>query len=128
MLVVAFSSCRSRAASDAAASDSAGPVATTDTAAAVSAAPLAQPAPGEPVIKIQRFPCYGRCPEYIVELFADGRVRYQGKRSVATLGEKTASIPAGDVTLLLKAFADSGFAKADSAYVEGSTHCGQYHT
>jgi len=39
-----------------------------------------------------------------------------------------ANVTADDVAALLKQFADAGFASADSAYVDGSAHCGQYHT
>jgi hypothetical protein len=79
-------------------------------------------------VRLERQPCYGRCPEYVVELFFDGRVRYVGTRNVKVSGEQTANIAAADVTALLKQFADAGFASADSAYVEGSPHCGRYHT
>ena len=96
--------------------------------AVVAVAPAAAIPPGALAVRLERQPCYGRCPEYVVELFADGRVRYEGRKNVATLGEKTANIAAGDVTALLKQFADSGFATADSAYVDGSPNCGQYHT
>jgi len=120
-VLFAVMACRARTVAD-------GATASADTSA--SAAPVAAAAvpPGALAVRLERQPCYGRCPEYVVELFADGRVRYEGRRNVATLGEKTANIAAGDVTALLRLFASAGFATADSAYVDGSPHCGQYHT
>ncbi|RMF52829.1 MAG: hypothetical protein D6750_01715 [Bacteroidetes bacterium] len=37
-------------------------------------------------LRIERTPCYGRCPIDKVELFPDGKVRYEGQRFVPRLG------------------------------------------
>lgn len=42
--------------------------------------------PQELYVRIERTPCYGRCPTDVVEAFADGKVRYEGKRFVPRLG------------------------------------------
>ena len=37
-------------------------------------------------IKIERTPCYGKCPTYSVELKPDGKLIYNGKANVKMLG------------------------------------------
>lgn len=117
-MTLGATACGSRAAPDGASSAGAG-----DTVAAASAMQSNALA-----VRLERRACYGRCPEYVVELFSDGRVRYEGLKNVTTMGEATAALPVADVRALLQRFADAGFATTDSAYVEGSPHCGQYHT
>ena len=107
--------CRSRAGADGAGAS--------DTAASTTTVPSTALA-----VRLERQPCYGRCPEYTVEVFFDGRVRYVGNKNVQVLGEQSANIAVADVSALLKLFADAGFATADSAYVEGSPRCGRYFT
>ena len=34
------------------------------------------------LISLQRTPCYGACPVYLVEVFPDGLVRFKGQRHV----------------------------------------------
>jgi len=38
-------------------------------------------------IKMQRTACFGRCPEYTVELFQNGHLIYHGKKNVPRIGE-----------------------------------------
>ena len=84
--------------------------------------------PPSVALSLERGPCYGRCPEYLVELFDNGAVRFDGRKNVGALGEQHAAIPAADVASLLERFATGGFPAADSAYVEGSPHCGRFFT
>jgi hypothetical protein len=65
------------------------------TAAAVT------PKSQEPVLVYQRTPCYGRCPAYTATIFADGRVEYDGQRSVPLLGKHTLSLPPATVAAML---------------------------
>lgn len=37
-------------------------------------------------IKIERTPCYGRCPVYSLEIMSNGKIKYEGKRNVAKMG------------------------------------------
>ena len=80
------------------------------------------------VVRLERGACYGQCAEYVVELSADGAVRFEGRSNVRQLGEQRATVAPAAVQALLRQFADAGFATADSAYVEGSRGCGQYFT
>ncbi|MGI4874652.1 MAG: DUF6438 domain-containing protein [Janthinobacterium lividum] len=55
----------------------------------------------EPVLVFQRTPCEGRCPAYTTAIFANGRVEYDGLRSVQLLGKHTLSLPAATVSQML---------------------------
>ena len=39
-------------------------------------------APGEVVLSLQRTPCFGACPVYLVEVLGDGTLRFRGERHV----------------------------------------------
>jgi hypothetical protein len=80
------------------------------------------------VVRLERGACFGRCAEYVVELSADGVVRFEGRNNVRQLGEHRGTVAPAAVQALLQQFAKAGFATADSAYVEGSRGCGQYFT
>lgn len=40
-------------------------------------------APAEVVLSMQRTPCFGACPVYLVEVLGDGTLRFRGERHVA---------------------------------------------
>jgi hypothetical protein len=46
------------------------------------------------VASLQRSPCFGYCPTFKMEVFADGTARYQGSAHVARLGNYTAKVDA----------------------------------
>jgi hypothetical protein len=112
LLSVGLTACRSTA-KDGSASNSA----TVDTSPS-----------GALAVRLERGPCYGRCAEYVVELFDDGAVRFDGRRNVKTLGVQRGTIAVSAVRTLQQQFADAGFATADTAYVEGAAGCGRYFT
>lgn len=121
LLMLAVSvACRSRAVAD-----NARAVGIESASASIASTTTAVP---RVAVRLERGPCFGRCPEYAVELMDDGAVRFDGRKNVGAMGEQRATIAATDVSALVKQFADAGFASADSAYVEGSPHCGQYFT
>jgi hypothetical protein len=82
--------------------------------------------PGTVAVRLERGPCFGRCAEYVVEIFDDGRVHYEGRKNVTSLGAQQASIAASAVRALQQQFVSAGFASLDSAYVEGAKGCGRY--
>ena len=53
-------------------------------------------------IKLQRTACFGRCPEYTVELFKNGTVIYTGKKNVENIGKFTEKISVSKMSKLLK--------------------------
>lgn len=80
------------------------------------------------VVSLERGPCRGFCPEYHVDVYADGMVRFVGRKNVANAGVQTRTVSAAMVKSLLDRIASSGFATADSAYMYGRPVCGPYIT
>lgn len=76
----------------------------------------AKPATSEPVLVFQRTPCYGRCPAYTATIFADGRVEYDGQRSVPLLGKHTLRLPVATVSQLLAEAKRIHFTELQSEY------------
>lgn len=67
-------------------------------------------------ITLQRGVCFGFCPDYTVTITGDGQVRYEGRRFVNAVGERTATIPREDVARLLALFDEIGFDRLRDAY------------
>ncbi|HEY7635627.1 MAG TPA: DUF6438 domain-containing protein [Gemmatimonadales bacterium] len=104
----------------------------------LSCAPRAVP-PGQPdaaattepestVIRLERTPCFGRCPVYRVAITASGRVNYVGKNFVTQQGEATGDTPKERLDSLLGEIDRQGFFGFDDRYVAGSPACGPYAT
>jgi hypothetical protein len=80
------------------------------------------------VVALERGPCFGRCPEYRVELYESGRVSFNGARNVVVSGPAAGIATASAVRDLAQLISTSGFATFDTAYAPGSPGCGQYAT
>lgn len=80
------------------------------------------------IASLERGPCRGSCPVYKVEVFGDGRVRFDGKQHVGTLGVKTGTTTTTAIQDFMRSVSASEFASADTSYVMGSAKCGQYYT
>ena len=80
------------------------------------------------VASLERGPCRGTCPAYHVEIFADGRVHFNGTRHVGAIGMRSGSTTTDAIRQLRQLVAASDFANADTAYVMGSRGCGGYAT
>lgn len=78
-------------------------------------APAPRPA-AESLLTLQRGACFGRCPIYTVEVFADGRVRWQGERYVQQPGPAEARLAPGQLQALTARLAASGFERYAPAY------------
>ncbi|MDO7876989.1 DUF6438 domain-containing protein [Hymenobacter sp. ASUV-10] len=50
-----------------------------------------------PVLTFERTSCFGRCPAYKAQVFADGRVAYSGYRDVPVTGDKEFRLSAAAV-------------------------------
>jgi hypothetical protein len=74
-------------------------------------------------LRLERGACYGRCPQYAVELFTDGAVRFAGQRFVADTGIRTAQIASATVDSLRARAIAHGFATLDSSYTPGMPNC-----
>lgn len=80
------------------------------------------------VASLNRGPCRGTCPVYNVEIYGDGRVRFDGKQHVGAMGERNGTAAPAAVRALLRSAAKSDFAKVDTSFVMGSAGCGSYAT
>lgn len=54
---------------------------------------------------LERTPCFGRCPVYKVEVFSDGRLRWEGFRDVGTKGVAEAQLNEAQLGQVREAFA-----------------------
>jgi hypothetical protein len=72
--------------------------------------------PPAPVLIYQRTPCNGRCPVYTANIFADGRVEYDGQRFVPLLGKHTLSLPPATVAAMLAEAKRINFDKLTERY------------
>ncbi|MBL8546784.1 MAG: hypothetical protein JNL81_09975 [Hyphomonadaceae bacterium] len=88
-------------------------------------APVETPAETPPVlppvnsnveIRLDRGVCFGFCPAYTVTINGEGQVRYEGRSFVNAVGERTATIPRGDVAGLVARFDEIGFERLNDAY------------
>ena len=89
-------------------------------AAAAKAPTRPQPAAG-PVLTFERTPCFGTCPAYTMHVFADGRVAYEGRRGVPTIGTKELKLPAAAVTDMLNQAKEARFEQFQDRYSQNTT-------
>lgn len=76
----------------------------------------ATPAAESPVITFERTPCYGICPAYTMQVYADGRVAYEGRRAVPVLGKHDLKLSAAAVADMLRQAKEAHFDTFDKRY------------
>ncbi|WP_310393534.1 DUF6438 domain-containing protein [Hymenobacter sp.] len=69
-----------------------------------------------PVLTFERTPCFGFCPAYTMQVFADGRVAYEGRRAVPLMGQKEFRLPAGTVADMLRTAKEAHFEQFQDRY------------
>jgi (2Fe-2S) ferredoxin len=69
-----------------------------------------------PVITLERTPCFGMCPVYIVSIFEDGTVIYIGINHVAVTGVQTSSIEQSELDWLVQEMELSGYFEWQDEY------------
>lgn len=77
-------------------------------------------------IRLERGPCYGRCPEYAVTLTSDGMIRFEGRRNTRKTGTDSARVSPRAVTALLSRFDKAGFSGFADHYTHGTPGCTRY--
>ncbi len=75
------------------------------------------------LITLERSTCFGTCPSYIVTLASDGRVTWEGRDYVKTIGSATAQIKSEDFNKLAREFERIRFATLDDKYEPGTRGC-----
>lgn len=76
-----------------------------------------------PVITLERTPCFGSCPSYKVQIFADGRVVYEGKRFVKRKGKAQGRITKTAVQQLVGEFNSLNYVSLEDEYNPGGPSC-----
>ena len=98
-------------------------------------APASTPAPvataardDAPAVSLERTPCFGSCPVYLVTISRGGMVRFEGTRFVGHPGVDSAQIAKEAVDSLLVELDRGGFYDFEERYVSGAPGCGLYAT
>ena len=79
-------------------------------------------------VRLERQPCFGTCPVYVVDVDSAGRVRFEGRAHVQKAGTVTADISRDDFREMAERLVQSGMMSFDSTYVAGAPGCGAYAT
>ena len=69
-----------------------------------------------PVITFERTSCFGTCPSYVMQVYADGRVAYDGRRFVPIEGKKDLLLPSTTVADLLQQAQRAHFDSFEKSY------------
>ena len=75
---------------------------------------------------LYRSPCYASCPVYLVRVTPEGRVTYDGRQLVSTLGPHTARISPQRVAALLHELDAAGYFRLADRYRPNEPVCGRY--
>ncbi|GAB3312412.1 DUF6438 domain-containing protein [Hymenobacter humi] len=73
------------------------------------------------VLTFERTPCMGRCPAYVMQIFADGRVAYEGRGAVPVLGAKELKLPVATVAEILHTAREAHFEQFEDRYSQGTS-------
>jgi hypothetical protein len=84
------------------------------------------PVPESFTVRLERGPCRGNCPEYSLTIAADGAVRYDGLRHVATAGAAIGTVPRDSAVALMREVEALGFFRLPDRYDAGDPACGPY--
>ena len=74
-----------------------------------------------PVLTFQRTPCFGTCPGYLMKVYADGRVEYEGTRAVPMMGQRELQLPPAALANMLHQAQESHFEQFKDSYLSGAT-------
>ncbi|GAA4045397.1 hypothetical protein GCM10022409_34300 [Hymenobacter glaciei] len=81
----------------------------------------AVPATAGPVLTFERTPCFGTCPAYSMQVYADGRVDYDGRHAVPLMGKRSLKLPAATVAEMLRLSREAHFETFEKEYLSGAT-------
>ena len=84
--------------------------------------PVATP-PSATVMTLERKPCYGTCPVYLVSVIGDGSVVFEGRAHVDSARRLTSRISPDQVAALIRLFDDNQFYTLADKYVRGAASC-----
>ncbi len=78
-------------------------------------------------LKIERTPCFGRCPSYTVEFFKTGQVIYNGKSNTKMKGIHRARMTKAQTIAFFRQFEKYNYAKVASKYRKEATDLPSMH-
>ena len=86
----------------------------------VQATPASTPVliPKDLLITLERGPCLGRCPQYIVKISADGTVAFEGKSDTKVTGKASSKITESDLKQLVSAFEKMNYFALKERYTD----------
>ena len=90
--------------------------ATTKKSSKKASSPKLAPTEAGPVFTFERTPCFGTCPGYVMQVYADGRVAYEGRRAVPLMGKQDLKMPASAVADLLRQAQAAHFEQFEEKY------------
>jgi hypothetical protein len=79
-------------------------------------------------IELTRTACFGKCPDYSVEIHGDGAVVFTGRRFVAHTGVYRAHISRASVRALFAKFREADYFSLPDSYRAGATDLPTYTT
>jgi len=82
---------------------------------------VARPVPSDFLVTFERGPCFGMCPVYVLTVFADGTVTFNGVSFVLAEGTQTATLPPQQVTEIYQAVLDTDFFDLEDRYEVAAT-------
>ncbi len=69
-----------------------------------------------PFISMKKTPCYGKCPAYLVDIYENGDVLFNGKSFVDYIGEHTGTITPEDVNRIKEKIHAINFFELEDKY------------
>jgi hypothetical protein len=81
----------------------------------------AAPTETGPVLTFERTPCFGTCPAYTMQVYADGRVTYEGRSHVPLMGKQNLKLSAAVVAEMLRQAKEARFEAFATQYKSGVT-------
>ncbi|MEP6833044.1 MAG: DUF6438 domain-containing protein [Gemmatimonas sp.] len=93
-----------------------------------SASVDAVPVDSSLVASLERGPCHGTCPVYRVEIYGDGKVRFEGKQHVGDMGIRNGTTTTAAIQSFMRSVAATAFSSADTSFIMESAGCGAYAT
>ena len=85
-------------------------------------------ASGAFTVQLKRGACFGRCPQYVVRIDADGKVTFNGERFVAALGEQHGQADSAARDALLAMLRQPAVAALKDIYRPDQPGCGSVTT
>jgi uncharacterized protein DUF6438 len=84
--------------------------------------------PDSAVVTLERTPCFGTCPVYLVTATSSGAVRFEGKSHVSHPGSAVGQIPKARLDSLLTELEAAGYFDFEEQYAPGFPACGNAAT